>query len=59
MRYVFLHGFSKSETANITQDEKNALQFVGRTLLALSPAGLATALTTGVLVEVCCAKQTH
>jgi len=28
-RYVFLHGFAKSEQANITQDEKKALQFAG------------------------------
>ena len=26
-RYVFLHGFPKNDRANITQDEKKALQF--------------------------------
>ena len=28
-RYVFLHGFSKSDKANVTQDEKKALLFAG------------------------------
>ncbi len=29
-RYVFLHGFSKSATEDITQDEKKALQYGGQ-----------------------------
>ncbi|MBK1613219.1 hypothetical protein CKO44_07000 [Rubrivivax gelatinosus] len=51
-RYVFLHGFSRSDKANITQDEKAALQFAGRVFLELSAQALSTALQTGVLLEV-------
>lgn len=58
-RYVFLHGFAKKDKADITQDEKKALQFAGRVFLDLSPADLAKALKTGVLVEVHCAQQAH
>ncbi|GAA0518382.1 hypothetical protein CDO46_20240 [Pigmentiphaga sp. NML030171] len=36
-RYVFLHGFPKSDKADITQGEKKALQFVGKVFLELSP----------------------
>jgi hypothetical protein len=32
-RYVFLHGFAKKDKANITQDEKKALQFAGKVFL--------------------------
>jgi len=53
-RHVFLHGFAKNDTANITQDEKNALQFAGKVFLNLSPADLTKALQAGVLVEVHC-----
>lgn len=56
-RYVFLHGFSKSDKANITQEEKQALQFAGTTLLELSPAALAKALRVGVLLEVRCEQD--
>jgi len=57
-RYVFLHGFSKSDTANITQDEKKALQYVGKVFLDLSGEALARALQSGVLQEVHC-EQNH
>ena len=57
--YVFLHGFSKNDKANITQDEKRALQFAGRVFLELSVENLAKALGAGVLIEVCCGKQTY
>ena len=50
-RYVFLHGFSKSEKANITRDEKRALQFAGKVFLELSGAALSKALLSGVLLE--------
>lgn len=56
--YVFLHGFAKNAQANITQDEKQALQFAGREFLNLSPDSLLKALQAGVLLEVCC-EQTH
>jgi len=58
-RYVFLHGFAKADTANITQDEKKALQFAGKVFLALSSAELLKALQVGVLVEVHCVQQAH
>lgn len=57
-RYVFLHGFPKSDKANITQDEKNALQFAGKVLLELSAEALSKALQSGVLLEVHC-EQDH
>ncbi|BBP76107.1 type II toxin-antitoxin system RelE/ParE family toxin [Pseudomonas gingeri NCPPB 3146 = LMG 5327] len=58
-RYVFLHGFPKSDAANITQAERKALQYIGKVFLELSPEGLMKALQTGVLLEVCCEKQNH
>lgn len=57
-RYVFLHGFSKNDRANITQEEKKALQFAGKVLLDLSPEALLKAIETGVLLEVC-REQDH
>lgn len=57
-RYVFLHGFSKSEKGNITQDEKKALQFVGKLFLGLAPEALFKALQADVLLEVHC-EQDH
>jgi hypothetical protein len=58
-RYVFLHGFAKSEKTNITQDEKKALQFAGKVFLDLSSVDLTRAVEAGVLVEVHCVQQTH
>lgn len=57
-RYVFLHGFPKSDRANITQDEKKALQFAGKLFLELSAEALSKALQSGVLLEVHC-EQDH
>lgn len=56
--YVFLHGFPKSDKANITQDEKVALQFAGKVFLELATDALAKALQSGVLLEVHC-EQDH
>lgn len=53
-RYVFLHGFPKNDKANITQDEKRALQFAGKVFLELSSEALSKALQSGVLAEVHC-----
>lgn len=53
------HGFAKKDKANITQDEKKALQFAGKVFLDLSPAELTKALQVGVLVEVHCVQQAH
>lgn len=58
-RYIFLHGFPKSDKANITRDEKKALQFAGKVFLELSGTALVKALQAGVLLEVCCDKQNH
>ncbi|MGE0330091.1 MAG: type II toxin-antitoxin system RelE/ParE family toxin [Ramlibacter sp.] len=57
-RYVFLHGFRKSDQANITQEERKALQFAGKVFLALPVDGLRKATEAGVLLEVCCDDQT-
>ena len=56
-RYVFLYGFPKSERANISQDERKALQFAGKVLLELSAEALSKALTAGVLLEVSCEQN--
>lgn len=58
-RYVFLHGFPKNAKANITQDEKKALQVAGKVFLELSAENLMKALRIGVLLEVCCDEQDH
>ena len=57
--YVFLHGFPKSDKANIAQDERKALQFAGKVFLELTAEDLVKALEIGVLLEVCCDEQTH
>ncbi|MBS0291791.1 MAG: type II toxin-antitoxin system RelE/ParE family toxin [Proteobacteria bacterium] len=57
-RYVFLHGFAKNDKANITEDEKKALQFAGKVFLDLSGEALTKALQSGVLMEVHC-EQDH
>lgn len=56
-RYVFLHGFSKNNKANITQEEKKALQYAGKVFLELSTKNLVKALQSGVLLEVWCDEQ--
>lgn len=58
-RYVFLHGFPKSDKANITQVERKALQYSGRVFLNLPAEALTKAQQMGVLLEVCCDEQDH
>ncbi|KLU28071.1 hypothetical protein EOS_00630 [Caballeronia mineralivorans PML1(12)] len=58
-RYVFLHGFPKSDKANITHDERKALQYASKVFLDLSTEALLKALQAGVLLEVCCDEQDH
>ena len=53
-RYVFMYGFAKGTKGNIKQDEKKALQYVGKVLLELSGQELRKALKSGVLMEVHC-----
>jgi hypothetical protein len=55
---VFLHGFPKNDKANITQDEKKALQYAGTVFLTLPAEALLKALQSGVLLEVHC-EQDH
>lgn len=55
--YVFLHGFPKSYKANITQDEKKALQFASKVFLEMSAEALSKALQSGVLLEVHCERD--
>jgi hypothetical protein len=59
IRFVFLHGFSKNAKANITQDEKKALQYAGKVFLELPAVELSKALRAGILLEVHCDKQNH
>lgn len=49
----------EDDKANITQDERKALQFAGRVFLELSEEDLTKALKVGVLLEVCCDEQAH
>ena len=56
-RYLFLHGFPKSATANITREEKRALQFAGKVFLELPVGNLSKALQSGVLLEVRCEQD--
>lgn len=57
-RYVFLFGFAKSDRANVSPEERKALQFAGRVFLELGTVDLAKALRAGVLMEVRC-EQDH
>ena len=56
-RYVVLHGFPTSATANITREEKRALQFAGKVFLELRVGNLSKALQSGVLLEVRCEQD--
>ena len=56
-RYVFLHGFAKSDRANITQEERKALQFAGSAFLELAGEALGKAVEIGVLIEVQCGES--
>ncbi|WP_043692238.1 type II toxin-antitoxin system RelE/ParE family toxin [Luteibacter sp. 9133] len=58
-RYVFLHGFLKSDVPNVTSSEKRALQCLGYTVLSMSTKAVAQALKEGSLLEVRCDKQDH
>jgi len=57
-RCVFLHGFPKSDKANITQAEKAALQYAGAVFLDLFGNELSMALASNALLEVHC-EQNH
>ena len=51
-RWFFLFGFSKSERANVDQDELKVLEEVARDLLALDDRQLIDALCAGEIIEV-------
>ena len=52
-RWFFVFGFEKSERANITPTELDALQTLASSLLALTAAQLDTAVEDGTLQEIC------
>lgn len=47
----FIHGFAKSEKANVTGRELQALRLLAASLLALGPAEIALAIEAGELLE--------
>lgn len=52
-RWFFVFGFEKSERANITPTELDALQTLASSLLALTAAQLDSAVEDGTLQEIC------
>lgn len=51
-RAFFVHGFAKSERANIRDDELMAFRMLAAQLLSYGDAALAAAVSNGVLIEV-------
>jgi hypothetical protein len=58
-RHVFLHGFSKCATANISHEERKVLQSAAKVFLGLSAEAVLRAVEVGDLLEVCCGEQDH
>lgn len=58
-RYVFMHGFLKSEQSNISLKEQRALRYAGKIFLALSDDELALAFEANVLQELNCDWKNH
>ena len=52
-RWFFVFGFEKNERANITADEKDALQALAQDLLASGDVQWDAALSDGSLEEIC------
>jgi hypothetical protein len=52
-RWFFVFGFEKSERANVSANELEALQALASELLALSGAQLELAMNDGALQEIC------
>ncbi len=48
----FVHGFAKSQRANLRQDELRAFRLLARQYLALDRAGLAAVATVGAIIQV-------
>ena len=51
-RAVFVHGFAKSERANIRDDELAAFKMLAAELLGYDELAIARAVAVGVLIEV-------
>lgn len=51
-RAVFVHGFAKSERANIRDDELAAFRMLAAELLGYDERAIARAVAVGVLIEV-------
>lgn len=54
VRAFFVHGFAKSERANITQDELTALKELASAMLGFTETEIAKAVASGPLIEVRC-----
>jgi hypothetical protein len=52
-RWFFVHGFAKSDKANITRPERDALQQIAWRLLTLTDELLTIQLNISELVEIC------
>jgi hypothetical protein len=52
-RLVFLHGFAKSDTGNISRQERNALIKLGEVYLEYDEATILKVLAARQLIEVC------
>jgi len=57
-RAIFVHGFAKSEKANIEKDELVALKKLAAELLGYDDKTLARVVASGVLLEVKCDEKT-
>jgi hypothetical protein len=55
-RAVFVHGFAKSERANISQDELAALKELASEMLVYEGAQITKAVESGTLIEVTCGE---
>jgi hypothetical protein len=56
-RAVFVHGFAKSERANIRDDELAAFRMLAAELLGYNEQAIARAMAVGVLIEVTSDEQ--
>ena len=55
-RAFFVHGFAKSERANVTRDELAALKDLASEMLAYDEREIAKAVEAGPLIEVTCSE---
>ena len=53
----FVHGFAKSDRANLRQDELRAFRLLARQYLGLDRAGLAAVEAVGAIIEVRCNEE--